>query len=62
MTIPFLQYYILRDTRVSLIKMETINSAVRHLRHNDEYIYAATDSEVDIIHGSTEKPLIIIIL
>ena len=48
--------------RVSLIKVETINSAVRHLRHNDEHIYAATDSEVDIIYGSIAKPLIIIML
>ena len=31
---------------MSLKKVETINSAVRHLRNNDEYIYAATDSEV----------------
>lgn len=62
MTIPFLQYCILRDMRVSLIKVETINSAVRHLRHNDEHIYAATDSEVDIIYGSIAKPLIIIML
>ncbi len=32
--------------RVSLMKMGTTNSAVRHLRHNNEFIYAATDSEV----------------
>lgn len=46
----------LRDMRVSLMKVETINSAVCHLRHSDEYIYAATDSEVDIVHRSIAKP------
>lgn len=38
------------------MKVETINSAVHHLRHNDEYVYAATDSEVDIAHKSATKP------
>lgn len=43
--------------RVSLMKVETINSAVRHLRYyNDEYIYAATDNEVNSVHRSVTKP------
>ena len=43
---------------MSLMKVEAINSAVHHLRHNDGYIYAATDSEVN---RSTAKPTNIII-
>ena len=41
---------------MSLMKVETINSAVCHLRYIDESIYAATDSEVDTVHRSAVKP------
>ena len=33
---------------MNLVKVEPISSAVHHLRHNDKYISAATDNEVNL--------------